>query len=220
MLRVRQVGGRVVLLATGALVAAAVTACGGNQTAAGGASAPGAAPNQSATADNTAESSQPSASAPQGGGSCHAADLTAKLGTKKELPVDPQGQLGAAGTHYALDLVWTNKSSHSCTMHGFGGVDLDGPAQPPAAATYSLPRNSDTPATVTLAPGASAHSTIQYIDPSSSPDGPKWTPTHLMVTPPNDTSHISVPWTAGTPVYQSPQDGMLAANVSVVKSGA
>ncbi|HEY4458137.1 MAG TPA: DUF4232 domain-containing protein [Pseudonocardiaceae bacterium] len=158
-----------------------------------------------------------------GGGACTAADLSAALGTKKQLPVDPQGQLGAAGAHYRIDLVWTNTSHATCTLRGFGGVDLDGPNQGKAGGpTYSLPRTGDTPGTVPLAPGASAHTVISYIDPTgSNPDATQtWTPTHLSVTPPNQTTHISVPWTAGTPVYFDPEDGLAAASISPVTAGS
>lgn len=169
-------------------------------------------------------SNQPAA-VPQGGGACHTADLSAALGPKTELPVDVQGHLGAAGTHYSVSLVWTNNSSHPCTMRGFAGVDVDGPDQGSAGgATYSLPRTADTPTTVTLAPGATAHTTIRYIDPTGSrPDsqpGSLWTPTHLEVTPPDETTHLSVPWTPGTAVYQDPQDGIAAASISPITAGS
>src|SRR5581483_11690409 len=84
------------------------------------------------------------------------------LGPKRAEPVDPQGQLGAAGTHYAVELVWTNRSARTCTLYGFGGVDLVGAD----SGRYSLPRAAVTPATVRLAPGASARTVIRYIDPS------------------------------------------------------
>ncbi|HEX4226126.1 MAG TPA: DUF4232 domain-containing protein [Pseudonocardiaceae bacterium] len=157
------------------------------------------------------------------GGSCTTADLTASLGRKTKLLVDPQGQLGAAGTHYRIDLVWTNKSNTTCTLHGFGGVDLDGPDLGVAGGpTYSLPRTGDAPTTVTLEPGASAHTTISYIDPTgSNPDVKRlWKPAHLEVTPPNQTTHLDVRWTARTPVYFDPADGLAAASISPVLSGS
>ncbi|QUQ65952.1 DUF4232 domain-containing protein [Kutzneria sp. CA-103260] len=170
------------------------------------------------------QSSAPAAAAPQGGGTCHAADLSAALGPKIEVPVDVQGQLGDAGVHYTVNLVWTNNSGHPCTMRGFPGVDVDGPDHGASGGPkYSLPRTTDTPAAVSLAPGANAHSTIRYIDPTGSqPDsqsGQLWTPTHLEVTPPDETTHLSVPWSTGTPVYQSPQEGIAAASVTPVIAG-
>lgn len=204
-----------IVLGTGALVAAlTVVGCGagGQATPAQGSSAPSVpAAGQVVATHNT------------GDGGCTTANLAAKLGTKKQLPVDPQGQLGAAGTHYQISLVWTNNSPSSCTLRGFGGIDLDGPSLGQAGGpTYSLPRTGDSPATVTLAPGASAHTVISYIDPTgSNPDVTQpWKPTHLLVTPPNQTTHLTVPWTAGTPVYFDPQDGLAAASIGPVTGGA
>jgi hypothetical protein len=219
--------GRAIVLGAGALIAAlTVVGCGAGQVASGSGS----------PAPATSSAQGPAQVAPQGaapdaaddaathtdGGACTTADLTAKLGSKVQVPVDPQGQLGAAGTHYRINLVWTNNSHASCTLRGFGGVDIDGPNLGAAGGpTYSLPRTGDTPATVTLAPGASAHTVLSYIDPSgSNPDQTRtWTPTHLTVTPPNQTTHLSVSWTAGTPVYFDPTDGVTSASISPVASG-
>jgi hypothetical protein len=198
-----------VVLGTGALVAAlTVVGCGSGQPV----SAPAVTKAATQAVAHTTY-----------GGSCTTADLTASLGRKVALPVDRQGQLGAAGTHYRIDLVWTNKSATSCTLHGFGGVDIDGPDLGMAGGpTYSLPRTGDAPATVTLAPGASAHTTIGYIDPTgANPDATRlWKPTHLEVTPPNQTTHLDVRWTAGTPVYFDPEDDLAAASISPVGTGS
>ena len=203
-----------VVLGAGAVVAAlTVVGCGAGQSAG----------SPSPTTSTNAIPASVASTQTAGGGPCTAAELSAALGKKTEVPVDPQGQLGAAGTHYRIDLVWTNTSHASCTLRGFGGVDLDGPNQGTAGGpTYSLPRTADTPGTVTLAPGAAAHIVIGYIDPSgSNPDATQtWTPTHLSVTPPNQTTHLSVPWTAGTPVYFAPEDGLAAASISPVTEGS
>ncbi|HEX3780622.1 MAG TPA: DUF4232 domain-containing protein [Pseudonocardiaceae bacterium] len=222
----RQQGFRAVLLATGAVVATLVVGCGGGQSASGNTSpAPQPASANSPTSSGQAGAISGQDVATKTGGSltaqCRTSDLSATLGTKTELTVDVQGQLGAAGTHYSIPLIWTNHSRDTCTMTGFGGVDIDGPnLGSTAGPTYSLPRNADTPAKVTLAPGGSAHTLIYYIDPSDSPNGPQWTPTHLSVTPPNETTQLTVPWTAGTAVYQDPEDGAVAASISPVTSGA
>jgi hypothetical protein len=222
--KLRQAGGRAILLATGALAVAAVAACGGGSQTASGSSAgstPASAPESS---QNQAGGGQPATeAAPRKSGACRAADLKATLGSKQEVPTDEQGQLGAAGTHYSVNLVWTNKSGQACTMQGFGGVDVAGPDQGAAGRpTYSLPRAALTPDTVKLAAGGTAHTTIRYIDPSGSQPGAAqlWTPTHLSVTPPNETTHLTVPWTAGTPFYQDAADGVVAASISPVLGGS
>lgn len=220
-MRTNMQAGRALVLGTGALIAAlTVVGCGAGQSTSGSASP--AQPTSSATATRAAGGQDVAThTTTSGGGACTSAELSAKLGTRKQVPVDPQGQLGAAGTHYTVDLVWTNTSSAGCTLTGFGGVDIDGPNSGPAGGpTYSLPRNGDTPHTVTLAPGSSAHTVINYIDSTgSSPDAKPWTPTHLSVTPPNQTTPISVPWTTGTAVYFDPADGAAAASISPVTAG-
>jgi uncharacterized protein DUF4232 len=223
VVKLRQAGGRAILLATGALVVAAVAACGGSPTASGS-SAGSASAEAPATSQDQAGAGQPAtAKAPQNGGACKAADLKAALGSKQEVPTDVQGQLGAAGTHYKVDLVWTNHSGHACTMQGFGGVDVVGPNQGADHPTFSLPRMGDTPAVVKLAAGGTAHTTITYIDPSGAQPASQsalWTPTHLSVTPPNETAHLTVPWTLGTPFYQDAEAGLAAAGISSVTAGS
>jgi hypothetical protein len=218
--------GRAVVFGTGALIAAlTVVGCGAGQAASSAGSAVPATSSASSSAQATNQNTavgQAVSTHSTDGGTCTTAELTAKLGSRVTVPVDPQGQLGAAGTHYRVDLVWTNTSHSSCTLRGFGGVDLDGPNLGSVGGpTYSLPRTGDTPATVTLAPGASAHTVISYIDNTgSNPDQTRtWTPTSLEVTPPNQTAHLRVPWTAGTPVYFDPEDGMAAASISPVTAG-
>jgi hypothetical protein len=208
---------RTVLLGATAVLAVLVSGCGGNQTAASG----------SATSSQPPAASQPGAPSAEGasttGGPCHASDLSATLGTKKEQQVNVQGQLGAAGTHYAITLTWTNYTNHTCTMEGFGGVDMIGPdLGSNGSPKYSLPRSGDTPHQITLKPQGTAHTVIEYIDPSGSQPtaSPQWTPTQLEATPPNETKSIQLSWTAGTPVYQDPQDGAVAASISPVQSGS
>jgi hypothetical protein len=220
--RLWRAGDWLVLPATGALITAALAGCAANQSASGSSTAPPPAPTQAPTASPGAP---PTAAEAPGRGACHTGDLSAQLAAKTTVPVDVQGELGAAGTHYSVNLVWTNRSHRTCTMRGFGGVDMDGPDQGSTGRPrYSLPRTADTPSTVTLAPGASAHTTISYIDPTGSqPDSrtsPAWTPTHLEVTPPDETTQLSVPWTPATPVYQDPEDGAAAASISPVTAGS
>jgi hypothetical protein len=66
---------------------------------------------------------------------------------------------------------------------------------------------------------------IDYIDPSTggaaggAGAATTWTPTHLEVTPPNETTQLSVPWTAGTPVDDMDKgSGAAAASISPVQS--
>ncbi|QUQ62904.1 DUF4232 domain-containing protein [Kutzneria sp. CA-103260] len=174
---------------------------------------------QSQSSTAAAPSSQPPA-APQPAGPCHTADLSATLGPRTEVPADMQSRLGDAGKHYSTDVVLTNISDHTCTMRGFPGVDIASPNEDqPGGVIYSLPRTADTPVMVTLSSGGAAHTTIHYIDPTGYTTMPLWTPTHLDVTPPNESTHLSVPLPDGTAVYQGWQDGLAAGSVSPVIAG-
>ncbi|WP_379614844.1 DUF4232 domain-containing protein [Pseudonocardia sp. GCM10023141] len=104
---------------------------------------------------------------------------------------------GAAGQRQTL-IVWTNTASTPCTMTGFSGIDLKGPDDP-AGPTYSLPRSSVAVAAVRLNPGDKAHSTISWLPPS---DGPGWTPTQILATPPDETHSAVLPWPGGAVLRQ------------------
>ncbi|WP_169816257.1 DUF4232 domain-containing protein [Nocardia miyunensis] len=194
-------------------LALSVSACQGNDSA-----VPGTTP-QMSTAQQAASPAASAAHESNASAPCHTAELSARLGSQEEVPVNVQGELGAAGTHYNLPLIFTNRSAHACVLSGFPGVDLVGPGS-----TYSLPRVGD-PSPVTLVPGASAHSVISYIDPSGSvPPGEKttlWTPTKVSVTPPNETTQISVPWSVGNPVDNADKaSGAAAAHIQPIQAGA
>jgi len=121
-------------------------------------------------------------------GRCTLDQLTASLGRTT----------GEAGQRHTV-IVWTNTSGSTCTMTGFGGVDLVGPADPMWGGVYSLPRQAGQPATVRLAPGAAAHSTITWLPPA---DGPGWTPTGMNVTPPDETRSAGLDWPGGAVLRQ------------------
>lgn len=241
---VRTIGSRCMVVAVGTVAAALLAGCsvledqpsGGTQSPAPSkvrhAASESASPGSSNSNSESSESgrsggSQHVSDASSGGGvqRCHTADLSAHLDDPpRQLPTDPQGELGAAGIHLAIDLVWTNHSSKTCTMRGFPGVDLRGPAPGTGdAVSYSLPRTG-TPQAVTLAPGKTARSVIRYIDPrkdqvkAANNPGAYWWPEKLSVTPPGETTQLTVDWTAGTPVdYQDKASGVVAASTSPIQ---
>ncbi|MDL5155861.1 DUF4232 domain-containing protein [Actinomycetospora termitidis] len=88
-------------------------------------------------------------------------------------------------------VTWTNVTSSTCSMNGYGGVDLQGPPDPTFGPTYSLPRQTSVqPRAVRLAPGEKAHTVVTW-----SPGD--WTPTKLLITPPDETHSAVLDWPGG-----------------------
>jgi hypothetical protein len=121
---------------------------------------------------------------------CHTPDLSVGLGKTTQ----------SAPEQYRVRLLFTNRSSHACSMFGFPGVDLVGPPSP-AGDTYSLPRQAVTPHTVLLRPGATAHSLLTYLlGPGVCDTNGAWLPRSITVTPPDETTQLDTPWSSGQPV--------------------
>jgi hypothetical protein len=113
------------------------------------------------------------------------------------------GPYGAPGdaSQIHFDVTLTNTSPKSCALQGYPGVELVGPDDPMWGPVYSLPRQEGDPQPLTLAPGASASSRLTFLP---APDG--WVPTSIVVTPPDATTRLEVPWIPGS-VAVSRQDG-------------
>ncbi|MEQ3553122.1 DUF4232 domain-containing protein [Pseudonocardia nematodicida] len=174
-------------LAAGLLAGALLlTACGGDSgTQMAPPSAASAAP--SSPAAPTSEEYEVPGAGQEPGAMCNYDALTAALGETT----------GEAGQRHTI-VVWTNGTTTPCTMTGFGGVDLQGPDDP-MGPTYSLPRAEKEPATVDLGPGDTAHTTITWLPPQ---DGSGWTPTELVVTPPDETRSFTLDWPGGAVLRQ------------------
>lgn len=136
---------------------------------------------------------------------CHTKDLSIALGAKKstDTPQSVQGQLGALD-HEEVPVIYTNISGHTCTMFGFGGVDLHGPSDAPGepgfarqGPVFSVPRDGLAAKVVRLAPGAHAHVAIDYIVSDAQV---KWQPTSIVVTPPDETTQLTATWNTGDSV--------------------
>ncbi len=94
----------------------------------------------------------------------------------------------------------TNKGGRTCSVTGFAGVDLkdaDGTSAP-------VHRGGEQPRITNLKPGDTATFSISYkVDTSG---GNLATPTHLIVTPPNETHSVSLKWPANAPKLAGPYD--------------
>lgn len=175
-----------------AVLAAVLVGCSTTPTATTSVPPP-AAPTAAPSATSSPESSTPqtstgtSAVAAPDKGKCLLSDLRPSVG----------GTTAAPGQRRTT-VVWTNASSSTCTMLGYGGVDLKGPPDPQTD-TYSLPRQtSEQPALVRLNPDEKAHSVITW-NPS---DTTRWTPTKILITPPDETHSAVLDWPGGAVTRQ------------------
>jgi hypothetical protein len=128
----------------------------------------------------------PAPTAPAGPARCHTTDLIARL-----RGLDP-----AAGSRYAA-LVLTNRSTGSCRVYGYGGLQLLDAARHPVP-TQQLRGRDAPPRLVLLRPGTSAYSLLHWsVVPADgeSETGPcEPTASYLLVTPPDETQPITILW--------------------------
>jgi Domain of unknown function (DUF4232) len=185
--------------------AALMAACGTATSSGGGSSSAGTSPGQNATA--------PTASASANVSACATSALTVTLSATR-------GNGAAGSIYYPLD--FTNISASPCTLFGYPGVSFvtgQGGTQLGRAAA----RNPVSPAaSVTLAPGAVAHATLQvseagnYDATQCQPVTAHW----LKVFPPDQTGAAYAHFTtqACSAVLPSTIGGQLS--ISVVQPGA
>lgn len=120
---------------------------------------------------------------------CHTSELGATVRMRNS----------AAGHRHAW-LVLTNTSRTTCTIYGYGGMQLYG-SSGRAVPTKMVRDRSIPPRLVTLAPGESARSSLSWTvvptggEPSTKACEPSATRAH--VTPPDETSYLSIPWHFG-----------------------
>jgi len=148
-------------------------------TGTGSASAAQTATQASATATATSSATQAAGVT----AACTVGVLQVALGTKTGT--------GDEQTTQAVDL--TNKSSSSCTMDGFPGVNLVGTASGQKNYSWPLTRSSAKYSTVTLKSGESAHFDLVYL-PFAAGDGTELAVTKIVLTPPNTTSQANLTW--------------------------
>jgi hypothetical protein len=109
---------------------------------------------------------------------------------------------GSAGSiHYPI--AFKNTTSSPCTLYGFPGVSFlaAGGAQIGAPAQRE---SGITPATVTVAPGGSAYSSVGITDPGIPPCSGSSNATQVRVYPPGQTQAILVAAPSGMQVCSSP----------------
>jgi Protein of unknown function (DUF4232) len=186
--------------------AVAIAACG---STASPASAP--APTKTVTVPASTAPATPTASAsptPAGPPPCPTSALKASVGT---------GNGAAGSTYYPLE--FTNVSSAACTLFGYPGVSFvtgTGGSQIGRAASRN-PAVTSRP--VTIAPGSTAHATLQVVNAMNYPG----TECHLVtahtmkIFPPNQTAPIYLGFTA--PACSSHGKAVHILAVEAVQSG-
>ncbi|MFI0258958.1 DUF4232 domain-containing protein [Streptomyces sp. NPDC017056] len=124
---------------------------------------------------------------------CHTSDLKAVFATGEDATPDPN-----AGGSTTTSIVLTNKSSRTCKIGGFAGVDLKPDANGPG---WSLVRSSAKHGSITLAPGDSTDFTLNLGMAKENDEG-SWKPATVAVTPPNETTALTLKWPWGPLVDQ------------------
>ena len=141
------------------------------------------------TAGSGATTSQSGGGSNSGGsgsndGICQASDLKISLA----------GQ-NAVSSQIVEWVQLTNTTSTPCTMDGFAGVNLVGSASGQSNYTWPLTRDSEAYSQIVVKPGESAYFGIKYL-PWASGDGTEINVANIVLTPPNTTTSITLPWSA------------------------
>ncbi|KUL34407.1 flagellar motor protein MotB [Streptomyces sp. NRRL F-4489] len=164
---------------------------------------PGAkAESAAGTTDTTATTGKQSGSAHTTGGGrtgsgaqrCHTSGLKASFATGEDAAPDPN-----AGGATTTSIVLTNKGSRACVIGGFPGVDLKSEN---GGQVWSLTRSSAKHGSITLGPGDSTDFTIN-LALAKDDEEHFWMPAFVAVTPPNETTSLTLKWPWGPLVDQS-----------------
>jgi hypothetical protein len=110
---------------------------------------------------------------------CHTADLSLEV-----------GEADSGMGHTGLNLALINRSTHSCRIYGYGGIqllDANGAARP----THQ-DRGRPAPTLTTLRPGDRAYSVLTWL--STSDALPCYAASFVLVIPPDETQQIRAPF--------------------------
>ncbi|AZS75477.1 flagellar motor protein MotB [Streptomyces lydicus] len=123
---------------------------------------------------------------------CHTSGLKASFATGDDAAPDPN-----AGGSTTTSIVLTNKGSSTCKIGGFPGVDLKSEN---GGERWSLARSSKKFSSITLKPGDSTDFTINLA--LTKEEEGFFQPAFAVVTPPNETTALTLKWPWGTLVDQ------------------
>jgi len=208
----RRAGTAAILLGTAVLVAACASRGGSTAGSTPSSSSAAATPSQpaSGTSPGAAGGSTPSPSPSVA--SCATGNLKAAINTS-------QGGAAAGSTYYPVN--FTNTGSSSCYLFGFPGVSF---VTSPSGNQIGQPATRNpvvTPSTVVLAPGQTAHVTLQVVDAlnysksACQPVTAHW----LKIYPPGQYTALYLKFSALTCSAKLPTKDGIPLSVDAVKAG-
>lgn len=181
---------------TSAPAGATDTAPGDSGTTTGGAATGGAATTgtDSGSGTGTKTGASGTAGGSASGSRCHTGDLGYSWATGGDAVPD-----GDSTKQQQAHVMLKNTSGHTCSMHGFPGVDLVNSGQ-----QWSLRRTSQSPTTLTLHPGDTTQFTVTFLpwNAEGNAASNNFAPTTLVITPPNETTSYDIPWRWGHVLLQ------------------
>jgi hypothetical protein len=127
-------------------------------------------------------------------GRCHTTDLGYSWATGGDAVPN-----GNAEQQQTAVVILKNTSGHTCTMHGFPGVDLVN-----NGTQWPLTRSSQQPSTLTLHPGDSTQFTVTFLPWTAEGNvaSNDFAPSTLVITPPDETTSYDLPWRWGHVLLQ------------------
>jgi Protein of unknown function (DUF4232) len=208
----RRTGFAALLLGTAVLAAACASSNGGTGATAPSSSSAAATPSQAASSPPQAGGSSAPATPSTGTAACATANLKATVDTAA-------GGAAAGSTYYPVNL--TDTGSSSCSLFGYPGVSW---VTGPSGSQIGRPATRNpavTPAAVVLAPGQTAHVTLQVVDAlnydksTCQPVTAHW----LKIFPPGQFTALYVKFSALTCSAKLPSKLGSTLTVDAVKGG-
>ncbi|MFF5715241.1 DUF4232 domain-containing protein [Streptomyces sp. NPDC012756] len=212
---------KAVAAAIGLVAALSLTACNGDHNVSGSTQASPTASADKAGGAGGADQADQSADTGTGGsdqsadtstgGSDQGADTSTGDNSDGKVDICRTDELEVAAADNTTDktegvvtVSFKNSGGSNCRISGFAGVDL----KTSLGDTFSVARNGEQALPQILKEGETAAFNITF--PVNNSGGSGVQPTDIVVTPPNETKHVTLKWPAGTlPVTDGEDSGKL-----------
>ncbi|SEE57824.1 DUF4232 domain-containing protein [Streptomyces sp. TLI_105] len=200
---------KAVAAAIGLVAALSLTACNGDDNASASTQT---SPTASADKAGGTGGADQSADTDTGtGGSDQSADTSTGDNSDGKVDICRTDELEVAAADNTTDktegvvtVSFKNSGGSNCRISGFAGVDL----KTSLGDTFSVDRNGEQALPQILKEGETAAFNITF--PVNNSGGSGVQPTDIVVTPPNETKHVTLKWPAGTlPVTDGEDSGKL-----------